>query len=309
MFFADAHCDTITTALSKKEELFKNSCHIDIDRLLKFDSPVQVFSVWLEKQKLSSPFFYTMQAIDFFKKEVYKNNAYIDMAVSYSDLLQNIRNNKISGILGIEGGEALEGKFENVYRLFECGVRVFTLTWNFENEIGFGAVSGSYEGLKPFGKDVVKTLDSLNAIIDVSHINEQGFWDLCHIYDKPFIASHSNSKKICDNPRNLTDEQIIEISKRKGIIGINLYPYFIEKNGKADIKSIIRHIDHILTIAGEDVIGFGCDFDGISSAPENISDVSDIFRLYDSIKKYFGINAANKFMGNNLLQYFSDNFV
>ncbi len=307
MFFIDGHCDTITTAMRKGENLLKNTCHIDIDRLKNFSSPVQVFSIWLEKEKLSSPFYNTTRAIDFFKNEIIKNDKYITLIRNYYELIQNIKTEKISGILGIEGCEAFEGNIDYIYKLFNEGVRIFTITWNYENELGFGAATNSKNGLKPFGKNVVKILNNIGGIIDVSHINEKGFWDICEISDKSFIASHSNAQKICPHIRNLSDEQIKEISRRKGIIGINLYPYFLESNGYTDIESILRHTEYILGLGGEEVLGIGSDFDGIDKLPSEIKDISNIDVLYKNFEKYFGKNITEKIMGKNFLTFFEKN--
>jgi len=307
MFFIDGHCDTITTAMKNGECLYKNNCHIDIKRLKKFNTPVQVFSVWLEKEKLLNPFFYSMEAVNFFKNEVLLNSDCISIAKNYYDLSENIKNKKISGILGIEGCEAFEGSIENIYKFFDAGIRIFTITWNYENELGFGAATQSTEGLKPFGKKAVKVLNDLGGIIDVSHLNEKGFYDICKISEKPFIASHSNCKKICGHSRNLTDIQIREISQRHGIIGINLYSFFLENDGNADINSVIKHIDHIINVGGENVLGFGCDFDGIDKSPDGINDISDINKLFYEIKSYFGEKIAEKIMGKNFLRFFENN--
>ncbi len=307
MFFVDGHCDTITTIMRNKENIYRNNCHIDIERFKSFDSPIQVFSIWLEKGKLLNPFFYSMEAINFFKKEVLVNRDYISIAKSYCDLRENMENKKISGILGIEGCEAFGGDITNIYKFFDKGVRIFTITWNYENELGFGAVTKSTNGLKPFGKKAVKVINNLGGIIDVSHLNEKGFYDICEISEKPFIASHSNSQKMCGHLRNLTDTQIREISQRNGIIGINLYPYFLEDNGNADIKSVIKHIDHIINVGGENVLGFGCDFDGIDEVPDGIEDVSDVYKLFHEIKNYFGEKIAYKIIGKNFLSFFKNN--
>lgn len=309
MFFVDGHCDTITKAMDKKEKLLKNTCHIDIEKMRKFNAPVQIFSVWLNKEKLSKAFYNTMTAVDFFKKEVEKNNKYIAIAKNYYELTQNIKYKKISGILGVEGGEAFEGKEENIYKLFNEGVRVFTVTWNNENELGFGALTDSEKGLKPFGKTAVELINELGGIIDVSHINEKGFWDICETSNKAFIASHSNAKKICNSKRNLSDEQIKEISKRKGVIGINLYSDFLSENGIADINDVIRVADYIMEVGGENVLTMGCDFDGIDKMPVGINDVSDIDILYNAFEKNFGRIIAEKIIGKNFFEFFEKHFI
>ncbi len=308
MFFVDGHCDTITTTMKKGENLFENSCHIDLKRLSEFDSPVQVFSVWLEKNQLGKAYQNCMEAINFFRSEVEKNKRLIGIVDKYSDIEKNIFDKKISGIIGVEGCEVFEGKIENVYKFIDAGAKIFTLTWNYENELGFGAVTGSENGLKPFGKEVVKILNAENKIIDVSHLNEAGFWDICKISDKPFIASHSNSKAICNNVRNLSDEQIKEISQRKGIIGINLYPPFLTTNFNADLDIIVKHIEHIMKIGGEDILGLGCDFDGIDKSPKEITQVSDVKKIYDRLVYCFGESNTLKIMGKNFLCFFQQNF-
>ena len=307
MFFIDGHCDTITTVLKKNENFFQNSCHIDINRLKKFQNPIQVFSIWLEKEKLKNPFFYTMEAISFFEKEVEKNNEHIAISKSFSDLQKNITNKKISGIIGIEGCEAFEGNIENIYKFIEKGVKVFTITWNYENELGFGASTKIKKGLKPFGKEAIKILDKLNGIIDVSHLNTQGFWDICEITDKPFIASHSNSKKICNNLRNLTDKQIIEVSRRKGIIGLNLYPDFLNNSKNATILDLLKHIEYMLELGAENSIGIGCDFDGIDCTPNEITYVTSITKIYKEIEKNFGDKIAKKIMSDNFFEFLKNN--
>ncbi len=309
MFFVDGHCDTITTAMRNNENLYKNNGHIDIERLKLFDNPVQVFAIWLEKEKLKNPFFHTMQAINFFENELEKNKNDIVKAKNYYEITKNMKNNKVSSIIGIEGCEAFEGKIENIYKFFEEGVRIFTITWNYENELGFGAATESKKGLKDFGKEAVSFLNKLGGIIDVSHLNEQGFWDIYKLSNKPFIASHSNSKKICNNLRNLSDEQIKAIIERKGIIGINLYPDFLTEKEICDIESIIRHIDYMLKLGGENTIGIGCDFDGIDKSPIDISQVTDIYKLNEKIVECFGRKIASKIMGENFLEFFKINLL
>ena len=121
--------------------------------------------------------------------------------------------------------------------------------------------------------------------IDVSHLSEKGFWDVCEHSNKPFIASHSNAKAICKNKRNLSDEQIREIIRLGGCIGINFYPVFLTDNTYCGVCDIIKHIEHILSLGGENNLGFGSDFDGIDILPDGISGVEDYEKLINELLK------------------------
>lgn len=306
LFFFDGHCDTITTAMKKNEGLFQNTCHIDFKRLFEFEYPVQVFSIWLEKKYLKDAYCSTLKAIEFFKNEIENNADFIGNVFCFNDIKENINNRKISGIIGIEGGEAFEGSIEKFERLCYEGVRVINLTWNYENELGFGAVTESKKGLKSFGKAIVKKMNEKNIIIDVSHLNEAGFWNVYDLSEKPFIASHSNSYSICPHCRNLTDEQIRVIAEKRGVIGINLYPFFLEKNGNADIEDILRHIDYIINIGGDECVGFGCDFDGIDCCINGVENINGIKIIYKKILERYGIITTCKIMGGNFMRVFEN---
>ncbi len=170
-----------------------------------------------------------------------------------------------AAMLSIEGGECLQGSLTRLYEFAALGVRMIALTWNHENEIGYPSKYGG-AGLKPFGKRLLREMASLHIAADVSHLSEKGFWDV-EAACGPFMATHSNAKVLCDCHRNLTDEQIKAIIRHNGFIGVNFLPAFLNgslKEGGAAIDDIVRHIDHMMQLGGENVIGFGSDFDGIT---------------------------------------------
>lgn len=302
----DAHCDTLTEIFLKKEELIKNSGHISIEKLLKFDTPVQFFAIWLKKEYYDRAFSNTLKIIDFFYEQVYKYNDLINSAFNYDDIVSNKESRRISAILAIEGGEALEGKISNVEIFYELGVRSITLTWNYKNHLGDGVGVLDGHGLTDFGKEVVRKMNQFGMIVDVSHLNEKGFWDVYDISKKPFIASHSNAKSICDNKRNLNDEQIKAIAEKNGVIGINLYKDFVKEKGNANIDNVLFHIDHIVNLVGENHIGFGCDFDGIDKGVDGIDNVTDIMKIYDLLNLSYGKKIAIKIMSGNFLRVIKD---
>lgn len=178
------------------------------------------------------------------------------------------------------------------------------LCWNYENLLGYGALEDRKLGLKPFGKEAIKKMQEKNIIIDVSHLNEAGFWDLYNIAKAPFIASHSNSYTICNSVRNLKDEQLKAIRDIRGLIGINLYPNFLTNNKVACIDDILRHIDYMGRIVGEDILCLGSDFDGIDKMPEEISDICGYNTLFYRIEKAFGKQVMEKIVYKNAQIFF-----
>ncbi len=294
----DCHCDTLTKAMEYHQNLYDNKLHIDIKRLNKFKSPVQIFAIWLEKQYLSRAFDNTLKVIDFFNEQKIKYSEYITS--DYNDI------NRLRFILSVEGGEAVEGSLEKLNILYEKGIKLMTLTWNYKNEIGSGALSECGDGLTEFGKSVVREMNKLNMLIDVSHLNEKGFWDVYNITEKPFIATHSNAYALCRHPRNLNNRQIKAIVEADGIIGINLYPVFIDK-GKGRTDNILKHIDYFLNITNGGNIALGCDFDGIEVCPEDIKNVSDLQYLYEIVSDKFSNNIADKIFYDNMNEFIIKN--
>lgn len=293
--FFDAHCDTITELYLRKQELLNNKCHISIKGLLRYQAPVQVFSIWLSKREeyLED----TVSIIDFFDSQMEKYDNFISHGTKKGDIEKNKKAGMITAILGIEGGESLNGDIENLNMFYERGVRIITLTWNNENSLAGGC--GSKLGLTPFGREVVHEMNQKGMVIDVSHLSQQGFWDVVESSKKPFVASHSNAVGVCDHERNLSDEQIKVIAKTGGVIGINLYPPFLGE-GECSILDAVKHIDYILRLAGEDCIGLGCDFDGINKPPRGIYSVSDLKKLINILDMMYGRKITEKILEKNM---------
>ncbi len=306
--FVDGHCDTITKIMEQKEKLYKNNCHIDIERLRQFNIPVQFFAIWLDKEKIKTPYDSTIKAIKFYEKEIKANNKYISHCNSYDDICKNQLEKKASSILTIEGGEALENNINNLYNLYNIGVRGITLTWNNKNCIGAG-ISNEDEGLTKFGFEVIKVMNELNMIIDISHLNEKGFWDVVKSSKKPFIASHSNSYTICEHKRNLKDEQLLAIKEVNGLVGINLHLPFLSKDKNKDcgFEYILRHIDYIIELIGSDNICLGCDFDGTNYLSYDTQGVESLTYINHWIKIYFGNEIAEKIMFKNYMNFLKKN--
>ena len=310
--FIDAHADTpsrILTLDQFQRSLYENSdLHLDFKRLSEFEAAVQVFVAWCPGIYVDVAFEHTNLMFDVLEQEIEKHSDLIEIALDLNDVRRIANKGKISAILAIEGGEALMGKIENLYHFYNRGVRILAPTWNRENELGFGHALNKTEGLKPFGIECIKKMDELGMIIDVSHLNEAGFWDVHNIGTRPYMASHSNAYSILEHSRNLNDAQIMAIVERGGIIGFNMYKPFVSTKKTATINDIMAHFKHWIDIGAGDHIGLGCDFDGIDEMPEGITDVSSLKILAEELKKEFDEETSFKIMEGNFYDFFKRYF-
>lgn len=171
-----------------------------------------------------------------------------------------LRSDKIAVVLGFEGLSGLESNPEGIYMLYNMGVRHASLTWNEGNAFASGVKSKTLQkGLTTEGKKVVRLIEELGMLLDVSHADEKTFWDIMNAASGPIMASHSNSYSLCPVPRNLKDDQIKAIVSTGGIVGINAWPEFVDKNAPS-IDRLVDHIDYIVDKAGIDHVAFGFDF-------------------------------------------------
>lgn len=298
----DGHCDTLVKACDRNKKLLKNDLHIDFERLKKYNSPLQFFAIWLEKKHFNNAFNKTLEYISFFENELDDNSNLVSKVLCFDDILKNKNAGKISALISIEGGEAIEGSLEKLNTLYEKGIRAMTLTWNYRNQIADGSGVEEPVGLTDFGREAINEMERLGMIVDVSHLADKSFWDVCEAAKKPFIATHSNARAICSAKRNLTDEQIKAIADRGGVMGLNMYNTFIVDEGYSTSEDVLRHIRHIINVGGEDVLGLGCDFDGINSMPEGYTGVESLQRLLELISDEFGYKIAEKIAEKNFMR-------
>lgn len=193
---------------------------------------------------------------------------------------------QIGTLLTIEGADALGGHLEMVEVFHRLGVRLMTLTWNHRNELadGVGETHG-FGGLTTFGRDVVKEMNRLKMMVDVSHLNEPGFWDVMQLSELPVMASHSNAKAICKHRRNLNDKQILSLRDAGGFIGLNYLDAFLVDEGEAVIDDVVRHVDHFASLGALDILGLGSDFDGIDKGPKGVEGPQDVPKILEALLK------------------------
>tara|TARA_B100000579_G_C22799680_1_gene839034 strand:+ start:433 stop:1512 length:1080 start_codon:yes stop_codon:yes gene_type:complete len=248
MFVADLHNDLVQRIMIG-EDLTKSTKfgHSDIPRLKKSIIDLEVLIVWVSDDLQGLGFFETA------KKMYDKIYDLIDDDIvvpnSLSEILEAKSNNKLLLPIAIEGGEAIENKIENLHYFIERGIFYLGPTWNHSLDWVSSAYDETYNksklkcyGLNDFGLEVIKTCEENKVLIDVSHIGEKSFWDIVSVSTKPFIASHSSAYNLCPHFRNLKNDQIIAIKEKKGLIGINPYPFFIEPHFEKKAKEFKNKI-------------------------------------------------------------------
>ncbi|HBT48808.1 MAG: Zn-dependent dipeptidase, microsomal dipeptidase-like protein [Caldanaerobacter subterraneus] len=285
--FVDFHCDTLYRLVDKGTDFFERTeeRHVDFPRMKEGKVHLQVFAVFVDPKFMrKNAATMALKLIDKMH-EIIDKSSEIELVLRGEDIDRIKSEGKIGALLSIEGGEALEGEIALLRIFYKLGVRAITLTWSLRNDLGDGVEGVPDAGLTSFGKQVVKEMNRLGMIVDVSHLNEKGFWDVIEISEKPVIASHSNAKALCSHRRNLTDEQIKAIAQKGGVIGINFAPQFLRDDKRATIEDVLNHIDYMVDLVGEDYVGFGSDFDGISSTPEGLEDISKFPKIVEGLIK------------------------
>lgn len=302
----DMHCDTISMILQAKKKgeeiaLRSNDKSVALDKMKEGGYMCQNFALFtfLQGRKLGSheapantenqetPFEHVLQLSDTLDEQLALNADLVRPAYSAADIEKNFKDGFLSGLKTVEEGAVYEASVDNLKTMYDKGVRMSTLTWNFENDLAFPNKMIWHEdtkvmefapdtenGLKKAGFEMIEAMEELGIIIDVSHLSDAGIFDILKAVkkDTPVIASHSNARAIASHPRNLTDEMLRQMADHGGITGINFAYDFISDEPMdpqlTKVTDMIRHMKHIKNVAGIDMIGLGSDFDGIENEVE-----------------------------------------
>ncbi len=326
MNFIDMHCDTIMALMDHKEKNLKdNDLMIDLNRLKKSNYMLQCFAMFVPYRAFNgdenySSFEFCNKMIDRYYNELENNNDLILPVYKYSDIEDNIKNNKMSSLLTIEEGGVCLGNIEFLRNFYRLGVRMMTLTWNFKNEIASPnidylknkhvEVPNTVDGLTLFGVEVVKEMNRLGMVIDCSHLSDKGFYDVIKYSKKPIVCSHSCCRNVCNHVRNLTDDMLIKLKENGGVCGINFCHDFVKNdNSIASIKDVVKHINYIKNLIGIDYIGLGSDFDGISNDDIELKDASYLPKLVLELENEgYSKMEIDKITHLNVLRVFKANF-
>lgn len=298
MYIADTHSDTLFS-LGVEGASFTETM-ITPDRLRQGGVTLQVFALWSGRKGNQGDF----EAI---AEAEYAQVATLTKAgLRQVDDPADAKEGELDFMLSLEGCEVFEKGLSAVAEWRSKGIRMGALVWNNVNSLATPAKVDATTGLTAYGVQVVKEMQRLGIAVDVSHLNEGGFWDLFAKGDRPPMASHSCARALCDHPRNLTDEQLRAMIQYGGFVGVNFYPHFLDKDGKASVETLAQHIDHICQLGGIDIVGLGSDFDGIECTPEGLAHPGELGNLFSALRSYgYNEDALEKIAGRNLLNYYA----
>lgn len=358
----DSHNDIITACIEKNVRMdqdLRGKTHSDLQRMKEGGLDVQIFSVWCDGEK-PAPFQFANREMDLLDEVIKNNPDKIALTRTTAEMEQAVKEKKIAALFGVEGGHMIENSLEKLDQIYSRGARYMTLTWNNSTDWATSAwdetykkdsLAKSHKGLTDFGKEVVKRMNRLGMMVDLSHVGEQTFWDAIATTRSPVIVSHSNAWSICPVPRNLKDDQILAVGKNGGVIALNFYSGFVDSTYKkkealfqkahrkeidsliasgvqteyaltlitekyaaeADearpsLEQLLAHLDHIVRLIGPDHVGIGSDFDGISSSPKGLDDVTSYPILTDALlKRGFTKKQIKNILGGNIIRVWKAN--
>ena len=345
----DSHIDTIQRVLIDDEDLGKRSTrgHADLPRLREGGVNAPFFSLWVPTYyKGAEAVRRTLDVREAMQRVLDAHPDQIELALSAADVERVTRAGKIAAVLSVEGGHQIDNDLAVLRVYYQLGVRSMTLT-HFRNTDWADSSTDkpAHNGLTDFGKQVVREMNRLGMIVDISHVSDKTFYDAVAITTKPVIASHSSCRALSDVPRNMTDDMIRALAKNGGVIAINFGEGFLNQKdaeklkravrsagysepastgkaldefaakqyrddffkekttGYAGIEDAVAHIDHAVKIAGIDHVGIGSDFDGISTPPNGLEDISKMPALAAALrKKGYSEQDVRKIFGLNTLR-------
>jgi membrane dipeptidase len=313
----DAHCDALLAVIGRsgipgdegrRDFLMRNRLgHVDLPKLIEGGVVCQFMALFTEDDELSAAKAFTHRLIDEFEAICARSGGRFFPLLNAKDLHRAKAGDCVAGLLSIEGAEALEGSLDSVDEFHARGVRAMGITWNRRNAFGCGvrpsaSDAGSHAGLSPLGFSLVEKLESMQMIVDASHLSDEAFEDLSKVARRPFIASHSNARSVCDHVRNLTDDQIRRIAQGGGAVGVVFVPPFVAaRPERSYLDHLLDHIDHIVKVGGLDCVALGSDFDGYRGIEGHVlADASEFSLLACALEsRGYGSHEIEKIFSGN----------
>jgi len=304
----DAHCDTVGFFCQENSDYDfltrSTQHHIDLPRLKESGVILQFFALYItDEYKPTGSLAYCLRLLDSYYRTMEQCPDDLQTICSATDLNNTLSNSKVAALLSVEGGEALEGELAVLRMLFRLGIRAIGLTWNQQNQLATGIGEDKpQEGLTAFGKQVIREMNSLGMLVDLAHINRQGFFDALKTSSAPVVVSHANARAICDHPRNLADDQLRALKDIDGVIGMSCCPDFVDSSHATPDK-LLDHFVHVAEVAGVDHLGIGADFDGIQDVIIGLEDVTGLPRLAEGLsQRGFSREEIDKITHKNMIR-------
>ncbi|XP_031847544.1 dipeptidase 1 isoform X2 [Nomia melanderi] len=291
-----------------------SSCFTDLPRLRKGKVGGQFWAAYVScESQYKDAVQLTLRQIDVIKNLIDKYPNDLQFVTEANDIEASWRNGKIASMIGVEGGHSIDSSLAVLRLYYELGVRYLTLThscntpWADASPVN----DGSVRNLTAFGEAVVYEMNRLGMLVDLSHVSHNVMRRVLAITKAPVIFSHSSAFSVCNNYRNVPDDVLLSVKKNNGVVMVNFYSGFVNcnKSRPATMQDVIDHINHIRNLIGPDHVGIGADYDGVSSVPEGLEDVSNYKDLFDSLYEseanpQWTREDLEKLAGRNLIRVF-----
>lgn len=306
--YADFHCDVLSKLLTGEADGFDGpgaeALDVTYERLVGSGAALQSFAIYLP-QSVPQQFSSILAAVDLFYRRIAAMQG-VAFVRTKADLAAVERSgSKLGVMLSLEGADGLQGDLTALRILRYLGVRSLGLTWNHANWAADGALEPRAGGLTLRGRELVRSCNELDIIVDVSHLSERSFWETADETSCPFIASHSNARSICSHPRNLTDDQIRAVIAADGLIGITFVPWFVKQDDPVRPDDLIPHIERICELGGERHLMLASDFDGIDRHIEGLADPYGTRTFIERLAERYGEERAIAFARGNCFRFLS----
>lgn len=301
----DFHCDVLSKLLANRRIRFQGgeegALDVTYERLRDSGALLQTFAVFISPEK-SGTMDPVWESIDLFYEQVLSCDG-MKHVTSVADLEECMASGRTGALLSLEGVCGLQGRMSMLRLLYRLGVRAAGLTWNEANWAADGVMEARGAGLTANGRSFVEACNELGIIVDVSHLSERAFWDVAGLSTKPYIASHSNARSICDHPRNLNDRQLEAIIGAGGRVGLTYVPWFVSPAEQAGISDLLRHVDHISALGGEKHLMLGSDFDGIDRYMTDLTHPGNVYLLRDELLNHYSSTQVAGFFQDNAFAF------
>ena len=302
----DTHCDT--------PMLFPQGIHfdqrdprilVDLHKMTEGRLDATIMVAYLP-QPTEQPKAYADAIFDQIEAITKQNSDYVRIARTPEELWANKRAGIKSIMLGIENGIALDGQLENLQHFAERGIVYMTLCHNGDNDICDSASrsQNTWGGVSPFGEQVIREMNRLGILVDMSHAGEKSFYDALDISSKPIVCSHSSARTLCDHPRNLTDDQMRALAAKDGVAQTTIYHGFLRQDSEACILDVMEHLEHAIQVMGIDHVGLGTDFDG-DGGVRGLADASELINFTKQLlRRRYSEEDIQKIWGGNFLRVY-----
>lgn len=317
MRYIDFHCDTLSRLIPREPgmpelPLRSNNGQVDAERLRASGCAAQFFAMFMAITREPDPLKKCLTMVEKFHRELDACSDLIAFAGNADDLDRNLAAGKTSAFLTIEDSGIIGGDITMLRVLYRLGLRLITLTWNFDNTVGSpnNTPEATAKGLTENGIEFVRECNRLGVIVDVSHLSDAGFWDVVKYSEKPFVASHSDARAVSSHSRNLTDEMIRALAEKGGVSGLNYWGGLIRPRGgdmyapfeteKCTFDDLAAHAVHMANVGGVECVALGSDFDGIGTWPDGLDGADKVPLVADAFARAgFSASDIDKIMFGN----------